>query len=93
MALTYKVILLSKEESKDVDNLGYKFAKENETRWKDMGIEAPESEISTYDYGTTYLVYDDVVYTIFKDYIIPDKGVRLFILKNRALETDMAKKE
>lgn len=93
MALTYKAIFLTKEESRSAENTGWKFAQLNKDRWEDMGFDDPQSEVSTYDVSTTYIVHDNIAYTIFKDYMIPQEGIRLFILKDRNLSTDVLDEE
>lgn len=88
--MTSKMLRLTYEESKNPSNTGYAFAIEHKDRWEDItGLGA---ELDTYDVSTTYVVKNETVYTIFKDYIILDEGVRLYIFKERNLSTDVPKK-
>lgn len=87
--MTYKVLRLSYQESKDVMCTGLKFAMANQDRWEDIDVDDISAHLGTYDYGTTYVVFDNIAYTIFKDYIFPKENQRLFILKNRELSTDI----
>lgn len=93
MALSYKGIFLTKEESRSAENTGWKFAYNNKDRWEDIGLSDPQSEIATYDVSTTYVVHNNTAYTIFKDYVIPQENTRLFIFKDRNLATDNIEEE
>ena len=59
---TYKVLFLTKEESDNGQCLGYKFAYENRDRWVDMDN---NSELTTYDRGTSGIVYGNKFYNIY----------------------------
>lgn len=91
--MTYKVLLLSKEDSKDPMKTGYKYALEHEKDWMDCGLPDPDSHFATYDAARTFLVYKDVPYMISKDYIIPEKNTRLYIMINKNLSSDKVKDE
>ena len=84
--MTNKMLRLTKDESSNPRTTGYAFAYSHKDRWEEMtGI---GDAVDTYDTATTFLVKDDTVYTIYRDLILLDEGVRLYILKNRDLETD-----
>ena len=91
--MTYKALLLTKKESKDPMCCGYKFAYNNKSRWVDLGISDPETEIATYDVSKTSIVKNNMVYTIYKDFIILDENIRLYILQHRDLENDRIETE
>lgn len=86
--MTYKVLLLTAEETKNPMCCGLKFAMDNQSRWKDSGVGGADAHFSTYDAARTFFVYDNVAYMISRDYIMPDKGVRLYVLTNRNLKND-----
>ena len=87
--MTYKGLFLTKKESKDAECLGYAYAYEKKDRWENLN--APPTDIGEYDFGTTFIVKENVVYTIHKDYVILDEDVRLYILKRMDRNTDMIK--
>ena len=84
--MTYKGLFLTKKESKDAMCLGYAYAYEKKDRWETINV--PSTDIGEYDFGTTFLVKENVVYTIHKDYIIMDENIRLYILKRIDRSTD-----
>ncbi len=84
----YKAILLTKEETRDAMKCGLAYALENKDRWIDINIEDPYEHFSGYDSSRTYVVFNDIAYTMFKDYIFPVENIRLFILTDRDLATD-----
>ena len=83
---TYKALLLTRKESIDGNCLGLKYAIKKESEWKD--ITGCEYELQTCDRGVTNLVIDNKVYMIHRDFIMFDKGVRLFICKSFDAEVD-----
>lgn len=86
--MIYKALLLTKKESKDPMCCGYKYAYNNKDRWTELSIEEPDKQLGTYDVSKTSVVIDDVVYTIYKDFIIISENVRLYVLQARDLEND-----
>lgn len=87
--MKYYALLLTHEESRDARKCGFKFAIENKDRWREITMDDPPSHIGTYDVSTTYIVFDNIAYTIFKDYVFPDDNQRVYILKDRQLENDI----
>ena len=86
--MIYKALLLTKKESKDPMCCGYKYAYNNKDRWVELTIDEADKHLGTYDVSKTSIVMDDVVYTIYKDFIIIDENIRLYILQARDLEND-----
>ena len=82
----YKALLLTRKESINGNCLGLKYAIKKESEWKD--ITGCEYELQTCDRGVTNLVIDNKVYMIHRDFIMFDKGVRLFICKSFDAEVD-----
>lgn len=75
--MKYYLFPLSKEEHITPANKGYRYALENKSKWVDLG--EVKDEVDTYDKGTTVLVYKNVVYNIFKDYVNIDEKYRVYI--------------
>ena len=90
--MQYKYICLTRKESNDASLSGFSFVYKNKDRWQDLPNVTPE-DIGTYNYGTTFIVIDNVAYTMFKDYIFPEDNVRLYVLKDRGLGTDKVEEE
>ena len=87
--MKYYALLLTPEESKNAMDFGLKYALANRSRWKEITMDDPPSHIGTYDVSTTYMVFDNIAYTIFKDYVFPNENQRVYILKDRRLDNDM----
>lgn len=87
--MKYYALLLTPAESRNAMDCGFKFAMSNKDRWREITMDDPSAHMGTYDVSTTYVVFDNVAYTIFKDYIFPDENQRVYILKDRQLENDM----
>jgi len=85
--MTYKGLFLTNKESKDAACLGYAYAFENKDKWETLNVSS--GDIDTYDFGTTFIVKENVVYTIHKDYLITDEDTRLYILKRMDRATDV----
>lgn len=77
---------LTKEETKIAANKGYKYCLANRSRWVD--IEATHESHDTYDRGTTYMVYKNIVYYIHRDFTSVDEGFRVYVGCNFDLDTD-----
>ncbi len=90
--MQYKYICLTKKESKDASMSGFAYVYKNKDRWKDLPNLTPE-DIGNYNYGTSFIVIDNVAYTMFKDYCFPEDNVRLYVLRNRGLGTDIVEDE
>ena len=82
-----KVLCLTAAESKNPECWGYRYVKKNESRYKDIDV---SPHLDTYDYGTTYVVVDDVVYTIARDFIDVTNNQRIYVLKDMRLSTDIS---
>lgn len=91
--MQYKMFLLTAEETRQPLCCGLAYAMKNESRWIDSGVTDPENHFSTYDAGRTFFMYNDKAYMISRDYIMPEKGVRLYILTNRNLKNDQVNDE
>lgn len=89
--MTYKGLFLTKKESKNAECLGFAYAYENKDRWETMNV--PSSDLGEYDFGTTFIVKENVVYTIHKDYLIVDEDTRLYLLKRMDRNTDVIPEE
>ena len=81
-----KVLCLTAAESKNPECWGYRFVKANANRYKDANV---SPELDTYDYGTTYVVVDGVVYSIARDFVDITNNQRIYVLKNMRLATDI----
>ena len=91
--MVYKAFPLTKKESKNPMFCGYKYAYENKNRWVELTMDEPDKQLGTYDVSKTSVVLDGIVYTIYKDFIIIDEDIRLFILQARDLENDRITEE
>ena len=89
--MTYKVFLLDKKESKNPMCCGYKYAFKNKDRWYDVNITSAFEHMGSYDVSKTSIVKDGVVYTIYKDFILIDENIRVYICQARDLENDRIK--
>lgn len=85
--MTYYLMPLTKEESKDSRKKGYRYAIENKSRWVNLG--EAKDEVNTYDKGTTVLVYKGNCYNIHKDYVSIDEKFRVYIGIDMNLSTDI----
>lgn len=85
--LKYFIMPLTKEEDGNGNNKGYKFALEHEDRW--IPIDPIKDEINTFDRGCTHVVVENVVYTLFKDYVDATRGHRVYVVINKGLESDI----
>lgn len=83
------VMLLTKEESRNVANLGYAYAYKNKDRWIEVGFDDVHSLFPVgYDSSRSYIVNENTAYTMYKDYLIIDENIHLFLGQNRDLDTD-----
>lgn len=76
-------------ENKDATNnkmMGLKYIMANEDQW--IPIDPVKDEFNTYDRGTTVLVYKNKVYQIYKDYVIIDKQLRIYVGRDFSFEND-----
>ena len=83
-----KFFCLSKEDSQDPEKCGLKYAISKKGEWKPCPVSDMLAQINQYQSATSYIVIDNIAYTIFKDYIILSENTRLYILKDRNLDTD-----
>lgn len=83
---SYKILFLTKEESANGNNLGLKFLMKNKSRWVD--IEDASYELQTWDRGTSVVVYQGKVYTVYKDFIFLETAERVFIGITHDAEVD-----
>ena len=83
---TYKVLYLTKDETKDGKNLGLKFVLENKDRWED--ISHSTYELQTYDKGTSQVVHNNKLYMVHRDFIFVDTKERVFLCKCYEAEVD-----
>ena len=86
--MVYKALCLTKKESKNPMFCGYKYAYNNKDRWIELTMDEPDKQLGSYDVSKTSVVVEGIVYTIYKDFIIIDENIRLFILQARDLEND-----
>ena len=82
MAISYYIFPLTIEESNKPHKTGYNLIKQNQSRL----IEAPTMGnedfcLTNYDKGRNLVIYEDVVYEIFKDYSDVSNNKRYFMLK------------
>lgn len=85
--MTSYILPLTYEEGLDPSKLGYKFIKENESRWVSVDNDVG-AVLEAYNMFFNYIVKDNIVYTIYKDYtLIPEKK-RIFLCYDKGLETD-----
>lgn len=89
--MKYFLFPLTFKEQDNPANKGYRYALENKSRWIDMG--EAKDEVNTYDKGTTNLVYKNVVYNIFKDYVSIDENYRVYIGCDMNLSYDRLSEE
>lgn len=83
-----KFFCLSKEDAKDPEKSGLKYAMSKRGEWKPCAVTDILSQINQYQSATSYVVIDNIAYSIFKDYILISENTRLYILKDRDLDTD-----
>ena len=74
---SYKALFLTREDAKIGNNFGYNFVKNNQNKWVDIANST--YELQTYNKGTSEVVYNDVVYTVHKDFILLQDAVRVFV--------------
>ena len=85
--MDYYIFPLTKEEHKKGGVAhGFKFVKNNESRW--ILVNDSNYELQTYDRGYTQVVYENKVYMVIKDYIIIDENKRVFVLGTLDTEVD-----
>lgn len=90
-ALRYMILpLTAKETAEGAMNFGLLFARKNKDRWID--VSEMTYELQTYDKGFTYIVLDDIVYMIHRDFLLSDEKVRLYIGKRFDHDTDVLHK-
>ena len=89
--MRYFLFPLTFKEQDNPSNKGYRYALENKSRWIDMG--EAKDEVNTYDRGTTNLVYKNVAYNIFKDYVNIDEKYRVYIGCDMNLSYDRLSEE
>lgn len=82
MTTTWYIFPLTVEESYQPQKTGFDLIKKN----PDRAIEMPtmgndEFNLTNYDKGRNLVVYEDVVYEIFKDYSDVTNNKRYFMLK------------
>lgn len=77
---------LTKEESKIPANKGYRYTLANRSRW--VSIDKTHESHDTYDRGTTYMVYKNVVYNIHRDFTSIDEEFRVYVGVDLNLDTD-----
>lgn len=75
--MKYYLMPLTNTEQLQPKNKGFAFALNNKDRWIEMGD--AKDEVNTYDRGTTVLVYKNIPYNIFKDYVSIDEQYRVYI--------------
>lgn len=76
--MTYYFFPLTKEEANSPIKTGFTYMMENKSRW----IESADLlEINTYDRGTTHIVFEEVPYLIYKDYLDITNKQRIYIGK------------
>lgn len=86
--LRYMVLPLTVRETAEGGvNFGLLFARKNKDRWVD--VSGMTYELQTYDKGFTYIVLDDIVYMIHRDFLLKDEKVRLYIGKRFDHTTDV----
>lgn len=83
---TYKALFLSKEDSRNSKNFGYKYLMEHQSEFVD--ISDSTYELQTYDRGTTQMVYEGKVYMIHKDFVFLEKAERVFLMVTYDAEID-----
>lgn len=76
--MKYYAFLLTEDEINNPIKCGYGYIKENEDRLIETDVLI---EVNTYDKGTSMLVYNDVVYTIFKDFTDLSNQRRIYLCK------------
>ena len=76
--MKYYAFLLTEDEITNPIKCGYGYIRENEDRLIETDVLI---EVNTYDKGTSMLVYNDVVYTIFKDFTDLSNQRRIYLCK------------
>lgn len=74
--MKYYFFPMKLSEAKTVSNLGWNFVHEHIDRLVETDVLI---EVNTYDKGTTRLLYNDVVYTIKKDFVDLSNGRRIYL--------------
>lgn len=87
--MKYYAFLLKRDEISDPIKCGYGYIMENEDRLIETDVLI---EVNTYDKGTTMVVYDNVVYSIFKDFVDLSNSRRIYLCKPNLNGAEQVKK-
>lgn len=91
MSITLYIFPLTKEELEKPQLLGYKYIMENQGRLVQADTLGNEDFcLNNYDNGRNLIVYEDIVYEIFKDYSDISNSKRYFMLKPLLRGSDKA---
>lgn len=87
MPMHYMLFPLTAEESMTAKHWGWKFVSEHRDRC--VNVDTSNYELQTYDRGWTQIVYNNTVYHIERDFIDVDNFERIFVGRQRNLQTDI----
>ncbi len=82
----YRFFPLSITESRSAKYWGWNFISRNKDRL--VNIDLSNYEYQTYDRALTYIVYNNTVYRIERDFVDIDDNYRIFVGRQLNLQTD-----
>ena len=82
----YRFFPLSIAESKSAKYWGWNFISQNKDRL--INIDMSNYEYQTYDRALTYIVHNNTVYRIERDFVDIDNNIRIFVGRQLNLQTD-----